>query len=623
MIVCSPYCIFLEIKCKSVIAIPIIILFIESFHALVTTEPGKLVVIMRGIIANDLPKYLVLLVWLGLNAFIFAHYYGIYDKGERYRYTRVLLGTALALARGSAACLNFNCMLILIPVCRNLISLLRGWAICCPRRVRRILDKNITFHKLCAYMIVLMTGIHYWAHSFNVQFYCDAQSVETNIAEDSAETIKNKNLIMKLAVLGNKENETYIDPIRKPIFPVASVFILTGGWTGVIITVALFLMVTSSTEFIRRSYFEVFWFTHHLFIVFFAFLVFHGYGRQVRSQTNINDHDPSTCENVDVKDWQNSGKCSTTPQFAGSAPGTWKWVIAPMVLYAFERVLRFIRYSQNVEILKVIKHPSRVIELQMRKKGFSAEVGQYIFIQCPQLSFLEWHPFTLTSAPEENYFSVHIRIVGDWTGGISKVVGADGPGQEIQPAWKMPHVAVDGPFGTASEDVFEYDVALCVGSGIGVTPFASMLKSVYYKNVSNREVLRLKKVYFFWICPDTHAFEWFGDMLKHLENQLVETGQQDLIEYNIYLTRGWSAKQAKAIFVHEEDERDVITGLEQKTNYGRPNWDEIFKRISTDHPDSQAGVFFCGVAALSRVLHQMCNKHSTSKMVFHYNKENF
>jgi len=33
----------------------------------------------------------------------------------------------------------------------------------------------------------------------------------------------------------------------------------------------------------------------------------------------------------------------------------------------------------------------------MRKKGFHAEVGQYVFIQCQSLSHLEWHPFTLTS----------------------------------------------------------------------------------------------------------------------------------------------------------------------------------------------------------------------------------
>lgn len=57
-----------------------------------------------------------------------------------------------------------------------------------------------------------------------------------------------------------------------------------------------------------------------------------------------------------------------------------------------------------------------------------------------------------------------------------------------------PRIAVDGPFGTASEDVFSYEVVMLVGAGIGVTPFASILKSVWYKYCNNATNLRLKKV---------------------------------------------------------------------------------------------------------------------------------
>ena len=64
------------------------------------------------------------------------------------------------------------------------------------------------------------------------------------------------------------------------------------------------------------------------------------------------------------------------------------------------------------------------------------EVGQYIFVKCPVVSKLEWHPFTLTSAPEEDFFSIHIRIVGDWTEGLFKACGCDK--QEFQDAWKLP-----------------------------------------------------------------------------------------------------------------------------------------------------------------------------------------
>jgi hypothetical protein len=55
-------------------------------------------------------------------------------------------------------------------------------------------------------------------------------------------------------------------------------FTTIAGLTGVIITLALILIVTSATEFIRRNYFEVFWYTHHLFFVYILCLVLHGIG---------------------------------------------------------------------------------------------------------------------------------------------------------------------------------------------------------------------------------------------------------------------------------------------------------------------------------------------------------
>lgn len=55
-------------------------------------------------------------------------------------------------------------------------------------------------------------------------------------------------------------------------------------------------------------------------------------------------------------------------------------------------------------------------------------------------------------------------------------------------------MAIDGPFGTASEDVFRYEVVMLVGAGIGVTPFASILKSVWYKHIQNNQEVFTKKV---------------------------------------------------------------------------------------------------------------------------------
>ena len=76
----------------------------------------------------------------------------------------------------------------------------------------------------------------------------------------------------------------------------------------------------------------------------------------------------------------------------------------------------------------------------------------------------------------------------------------------------------------AAQDVFDRDVGVLVGAGIGVTPFASILKSIYYKLIDENTKIRLKKVYFYWICPEPTAFEWFADLLLSLEKQMAEKG---------------------------------------------------------------------------------------------------
>jgi len=42
--------------------------------------------------------------------------------------------------------------------------------------------------------------------------------------------------------------------------------------------------------------------------------------------------------------------------------------------------------------------------------------------------------------------------------------------------------------------------------------------------------------------------------------------------------------QATHFVMHHEEEKDVITGLKQKTLYGRPNWENEFKTIAGQHP---------------------------------------
>ncbi|XP_062997632.1 NADPH oxidase 1-like isoform X2 [Elgaria multicarinata webbii] len=450
-------------------------------------------------------------------------------------------------------------MLILLPVCRNLLSFLRGTCSCCRRTLRKQLDHNLTFHKLVAYMIVLHTAIHVIAHLFNVEWYVDAAQAT------------DRSLPAVLSQL-NWDNNKWLNPIQSSTTtPLLVAFITIPGLTGVIITLALILMVTSSVEFIRRSYYEVFWYTHHLFVIYFAGLVIHGIAGLVRGQTaeSLEDNSPRTCARY-YTEWgeSNSHHHCEVPEFGSIPADSWKWVLAPIILYAFERALRIWRSCQKVVVTKVVMHPSKVLELQLVKTGFKMEVGQYVFLNCPSLSYLEWHPFTLTSAPEEDFFSVHIRVAGDWTEALINTFEQQNP--------MMPRINVDGPFGTASEDVFQYEVAMLVGAGIGVTPFASVLKSIWYKLQHGDQSLQTRKV-------------------------------------------GHAA-------INFDKSTDMVTGLRQKTSFGRPRWDNEFSAVAAAHPRSVVGVFLCGPESLAKTLKKHCRQHSSvdpRNVQFYFNKENF
>ena len=244
---------------------------------------------------------------------------------------------------------------------------------------------------------------------------------------------------------------------------------------------------------------------------------------------------------------------------------SWRFIIWPGIIYFGERMWREIRARQATNLEKVLVHPSGAMELRIVKPSFKYTSGQWLFVQVPEVSKFQWHPvriiyefvstcnnscsssqFTITSAPEDPYVSVHIRQVGDWTHALGDRLGAGpsvvaaltkaamkgsekdekdsyigGRGDFIEldsanPTKNLPSVRIDGPYGAPAEDVFDVEVAVLVGAGIGVTPFASILKHIWYCQRKGN-MRSLKRVEFFWVCRDAPSFGWFQSLLQEVE----------------------------------------------------------------------------------------------------------
>lgn len=51
-----------------------------------------------------------------------------------------------------------------------------------------------------------------------------------------------------------------------------------------------------------------------------------------------------------------------------------------------------------------------------RPPNFNYKPGDYVIVNIPQIAKYEWHPFTISSAPElAGFVWLHIRGVGTWT----------------------------------------------------------------------------------------------------------------------------------------------------------------------------------------------------------------
>ena len=294
------------------------------------------------------------------------------------------------------------------------------------------------------------------------------------------------------------------------------------------------------------------------------------------------------------------------------------------------------------------------MEIQFTKPSMLPKPGQWLFLNCPAVSRHQWHPFTITSCQYDPYVSVHVRQVGDFTKELGNALGA-GPAQKkfydefdpmgmyevgLNAGERMPPLRIDGPYGAPAEDVFNNDVVVLVGTGIGVTPFASILKTLWHQRTYNTVPLRLKRVEFFWICRDTSSFAWFQALLISLEAQSLEQSEgmgDDFLRIHTYLTKTNDMDTVNNIVLNSVGtDKDPLTELRSRTNFGRPDWKRLFCGMrdgildETYMPDLQAhrkysevGVYFCGPSAVARNIKDACKVADGKGVRFKFWKEHF
>jgi predicted ferric reductase len=297
------------------------------------------------------------------------------------------------------------------------------------------------------------------------------------------------------------------------------------------------------------------------------------------------------------------GYFATLPLLFVHGPRFWIWGTVPWLWYFVERLVRTRRRRAPSRVLEATPMASGVTRLVLeRPLGFEYSAGDYAFLCIPAIARTEWHPFTLTSAPEDqDRLMVHVRAAGNWTNTLlPRITEREADGLDTM-------VHLDGPYGSATRHIFEAPHAVAVAGGIGVTPFASILQSLLLGRGPGSP---LRKLRFVWLARDQYTFEWFRELLAELEKR----DHDNLLDVHIYMTSGRSDMSGGLLdmaqqLMKAQQQGDVFTGLRTHTTMGMPDFDRLLESFYRDDPAlPRPRVFFCGPAPLGRIVEKSCRR---------------
>ena len=163
----------------------------------------------------------------------------------------------------------------------------------------------------------------------------------------------------------------------------------------------------------------------------------------------------------------------------------------------------------------VVPRGANIIDLVMRPvdRRMIYEPGTFVFLRVPDMEGQqkELHPFSISSSPVERDLRVSIRTVGGFTRRLPSLE----PGTQLD---------VYGPFGGfTSHRYAPFRRLVCIGAGIGITPFLGMLAF----ELSNHD---FRRIWLYYVVRDEQDAVYDSEIREsYLE-------AESYIEYELWLT---------------------------------------------------------------------------------------
>ncbi|KHJ88720.1 ferric reductase like transmembrane component, partial [Oesophagostomum dentatum] len=220
-----------------------------------------------------------------------------YRYETEHRDLRRVMGAGIAITRGAAGALSFCMAVVLLTVCRNVITVVRET----PLGEFIPFDSAITFHKIVALFAAFWASLHTIGHCVN--FY--------HVATQSQEGL---NCLFQEAVFGSN----FLPSISYWFYGTIT------GLTGILLVAVMSIIYVFALPcFMKRAY-HAFRLTHLLNVAFYALTVLHGLPKLLDS-----------------------------PKF-------WYYVIGAVIIFVIDRIMGMRQEYKKLKILNADLLPSGI-----------------------------------------------------------------------------------------------------------------------------------------------------------------------------------------------------------------------------------------------------------------------
>ncbi|RPD52054.1 iron reductase, partial [Lentinus tigrinus ALCF2SS1-6] len=220
------------------------------------------------------------------------------------------------------------------------------------------------------------------------------------------------------------------------------------------------------------------------------------------------------------------------------------WIFPPLAFYGFDMLLRMFRY--RIKDATLVPVDSNMILIHVHDCADGWVAGQHVRLRVFFSGrIFESHPLTIVNAPAAsscvpgNTITLAARVVGDWTRAINTYASKEQERLRVekdeQPGVPV-HVMIDGPYGGSRIDIGEYESALLIAGGSGVTFTLGLLDDIVARCVKLGRVHgeKTRRIEFAWCVRSYGAIHWFAPMLMEITNAVAGTSLD--LHISVYVT---------------------------------------------------------------------------------------